>query len=100
MDNAGSTNYQAGVVLQVTPTELIVHEWVPNAKRTRWAPRFVNENGTFKDTNKQPAGYQPRVISTTPGEVLTTGKMKGSVLSDDTKRRLRAKGYSWALPAE
>ena len=49
--------YHAGIVLQVNADALVVHEWIPNIKRTRWAPRYIAPGGDVKTTTKQPEGY-------------------------------------------
>ena len=98
IDSEQSQDYQAGMILQVTADEIVVHEWMPNAKRTRWAPCFENDKGKVVCVNKQPNGTQPKTLSIMPSDILVSGKLKGTVLSDDTRRRLNAKGYMWALP--
>ena len=87
-----------GVVMEVSGTDLVVHEYSTNLKlRSRWRPVW-QKAGDLEVKKSCPSGYTPHLLGVSLKDVMLVGKMSGEVLSDNTKRRLLAKGFFWALP--
>ncbi len=65
--------------------------------RGRWLSGW-KQSGDIECRRACREGWKPAIFTVQLNEVEMAGKIKGEVLSDDTKRRLLAKGYFWALP--
>ena len=90
---------RGGLVRELSGGKLIVHEYCANDKRTRWLPLWNVADRKEKAAQKCPDGYSELLAEIDSDDVMLVGKLKGMVLSDNTKRRARAKGFDWALPS-
>jgi hypothetical protein len=87
-----------GLVRDIQGSGLTVHEYSTNPKlRSRWRPIW-SKNSSLKVVKACPAGYAAHTVDIDMTDVMMVGKLSNEVFEDNTKRRLLAKGFYWALP--
>jgi hypothetical protein len=91
---------RVGIIMEfaVDDLELVMHEYSSNTKtRTRWLPVWEKAD-KIESRRICPSGWTAHLVTLKHSDIQMSGKIKGEVLTDCTKRRLLAKGYYWALP--
>ena len=90
---------RAAVILELMPNCIVAQEYYANKQRTRWSPVwFTDDLGNESVKQKPPAGSTAKTMELQQEQIIFNGYIKGSMLSDETKRRLQSKGFDWALP--
>ncbi len=98
VSRTGEDFRRAGIIMEIEDMEAVIHEYSTRQNlRTRWLPVW-EQSGDIECRRACKEGWKPAIFTVQLDEVEMAGKIKGEVLSDDTKRRLLAKGYFWALP--
>lgn len=88
-----------GMAIELNDEYVLVHEYSTNPElRTRWRPMWESDDGALVCKRTCPSGFSAHVMRVQRPDVMMVGKMLKEVLTDDTKRRLLARGYFWALP--
>ena len=89
---------RVGLVMEIAESQLVVHEYSTNLKlRSRWRPIWERHD-KFVVKKICPPGYSASLLEVSISDVEMVGKISGEVFQDNTKRRLIAKGFFWALP--
>jgi len=91
---------RVGIIMEfaVDDSELVMHEYSSNTKtRTRWLPVWEKAD-KIESRRICPSGWSAHLVTLKHSDIQMSGKIKGEVLTECTKRRLLAKGYYWALP--
>jgi hypothetical protein len=94
----GEDDMRGGVITEVGDTDAVVHEIMANDKRSRWLKVWFKPGCKYQAKRECPNGYEPNLLTITATDMVLKGKITGETLSDDTKRRARAKGMTWILP--
>ena len=90
---------RAAVILELLPDCIIAQEYYANRQRTRWLPVWItDELGNETAKQKHPTGSSAKTITLQPDNIVYNGYIDKTTLTDETKRRLLAKGFDWALP--
>jgi hypothetical protein len=87
-----------GVAREVSETHVVVHEYSTNQKlRSRWRPIWT-DGSEFRVRKICPDSWNQALMEVKLTDIMMVGKISGEVFEDNTKRRLLAKGFYWALP--